>query len=61
MPGRAKSSLASHRARMQRGQLRRLRRNLDGDASVVTLPYLFDPELDLDDFERLAGDLERKL
>jgi anion-transporting ArsA/GET3 family ATPase len=51
-----------HRARDQRSQLRRLKRELDGGAeSVVTLPYLFEPELDLGAFERLSGELERKL
>ena len=46
------------RARGQRTQLRRLKREV-GD--VLTLPHLFKPELDLADFERLSGDLERKL
>jgi anion-transporting ArsA/GET3 family ATPase len=52
-----------HRARDQRSQLRRLKRELDdGDAApVVTLPYLFEPELGLDAFERLSAELERKL
>ena len=48
-----------HRARAQRVQLRRLRREADGQ--VTTLPYLFEPELDFDDFERLSRELERKL
>jgi anion-transporting ArsA/GET3 family ATPase len=48
-----------HRAREQRSQLRRLKRALESD--VVTLPFLFEPELDLDSFERLAGELGRKL
>jgi anion-transporting ArsA/GET3 family ATPase len=51
-----------HRARDQRAQLRRLKRELDGDgAAVLTLPYLFEPELGLDAFERLSAELERKL
>jgi len=50
-----------HRARDQRSQLRRLKRELDGGGEVLTLPYLFEPELDLDSFERLSGELERKL
>ena len=46
------------RARGQRSQLRRLKRELDG---VVTLPYLFEPELALEDFRTLSNELERKL
>jgi anion-transporting ArsA/GET3 family ATPase len=47
-----------HRARAQQAQLKRLRGEL-GD--VVTLPYLFEPELGLDAHERLSRELERKL
>jgi anion-transporting ArsA/GET3 family ATPase len=53
-----------HRARDQRAQLRRLKRELGGNgdgAPVVTLPYLFEPELGLDAFERLSDELGRKL
>ena len=46
------------RARSQRAQLRRLKKAV-GD--VITLPFLWDPELTLDDFNRLADELERKL
>jgi anion-transporting ArsA/GET3 family ATPase len=46
------------RARGQRAQLRRIKREIDG---VVTLPYLFEPELALGDFEKLSDELERKL
>jgi anion-transporting ArsA/GET3 family ATPase len=46
------------RARAQRVQLRRLRKDV-GDA--ITLPYLFQPELELADFEKLSAELERKL
>jgi anion-transporting ArsA/GET3 family ATPase len=46
------------RARGQRAQLRRLRKGADG---VLTLPFLFEPELRLEDFERLSVELERKL
>ena len=46
------------RARAQRSQLRRLKRAID---DVITLPYLFEPELGLDDFDSLSGELERKL
>ena len=49
-----------HRARTQRAQLRRLKKDLDG-VDVLTLPFLFEPELDLDSFDELAGELERKL
>ncbi len=48
-----------HRARAQRVQLRRLRREAKGE--VATLPFLFEPELDFDDFERLSRELEKKL
>jgi Anion-transporting ATPase len=47
------------RARQQRGHLRRLRGALDSD--VVTLPYLFEPDLGLEEWERLSHDLERRL
>src|SRR3954468_17945816 len=48
----------ARRARGQRQQLARLKREV-GD--VVTLPYLWEPELALSDFQRLADELERKL
>jgi anion-transporting ArsA/GET3 family ATPase len=47
------------RARAQRSHLRRLRRA--SEAKVVTLPYLFDAELGLPEYEKLAGQLARKL
>jgi anion-transporting ArsA/GET3 family ATPase len=47
------------RARAHRAQLRRLRGAIDGD--VITLPYLFAPDLGLDEWERLSRDLERRL
>jgi anion-transporting ArsA/GET3 family ATPase len=54
-----RAALSEHRrARSQRQQLRRLKREV-GD--VITLPYLWQPELGLGDFERLAAELERKL
>jgi anion-transporting ArsA/GET3 family ATPase len=54
------AALSEHRrARTQRAQLRRLRREVD--APVATLPYLFESELGLDQFERLARELDRKL
>jgi anion-transporting ArsA/GET3 family ATPase len=55
-----RAALSEHtRARGQRSQLRRLKRDLE--APVATLPYLFEGELDLDSFERLSADLERRL
>jgi hypothetical protein len=54
-------ALAEHdRARGQRTQLRRLRREADGPA-VYTLPFLFDPDIGLEQYGRLAADLGRKL
>jgi anion-transporting ArsA/GET3 family ATPase len=50
---------AYQRARAQRGHLRRLRRA--ATAKVVTLPYLFESELALPEFERLGSRLARKL
>src|SRR3954469_20760177 len=46
------------RAKGQRVQLRRLKKDVP---DAVTLPYLFEPELGLEEFERLASELERKL
>ena len=55
-----RAALSEHRrARAHRGQLRRLRSGLDGE--VVTLPYLFQPDLGLDEWKRLSADLERRL
>jgi hypothetical protein len=54
------AALAAHeRARAQRSHLRRLRRA--SDARVVTLPYVFEPELGLREYETLAAELGRKL
>jgi hypothetical protein len=50
---------AYERARGQRSHLRRLRRATD--AKVVTLPYLFDAEIGLPEYEKLATALARKL
>ena len=55
-----RAAVAEHRgARAQRTHLRRLRR--EADEPVLTLPFLFERELELDDFERLSGELERRL
>lgn len=54
-----RAALSEHRrARSQRAHLRRLRRAV---GEVVTLPYIWEPELTLSDFERLADELERRL
>jgi anion-transporting ArsA/GET3 family ATPase len=55
-----RAALTSYeRARGQRSHLRRLRRATA--ARVVTLPYLFDAEIGLPEYEKLAGALSRKL
>jgi anion-transporting ArsA/GET3 family ATPase len=48
-----------YRARGQRSQLRRLRRA--ASAPVLTLPYVFEPDLGLPELERLSRELERRL
>src|SRR5919198_1211437 len=54
------AALSEHRrAKAQLAQLRRLRRN--ARAPVVTLPFLFEPQIDLDCMRRLAQELERRL
>ena len=58
--GPLQAALTSYeRARAQRSHLRRLRRA--ASARVVTLPYLFESEIGLPEFEQLAGSLARKL
>jgi anion-transporting ArsA/GET3 family ATPase len=58
--GPLRAALTSYeRARAQRSHVRRLRRATS--ARVVTLPYLFESEIGLPQFERLAGSLARKL
>ena len=55
-----RAALTSHeRSRAQRSHLRRLRRATS--AHVVTLPYLFESELGLPEYERLASQLARRL
>lgn len=55
-----RAALSAHeRARAQRTHLRRLRR--EAEAPVVTLPFVFERELGLPEYERLAGDLARRL
>jgi anion-transporting ArsA/GET3 family ATPase len=58
--GAVRAALAEHeRVRGQRSQLRRLRRGVE--APVATLPFLFQPELGLEQLDDLAGRLERAL
>jgi anion-transporting ArsA/GET3 family ATPase len=53
------AALSEHRrARTERAELRRLRRAV---GAVVTLPYVFEPELRREDLDRLSHELERKL
>lgn len=55
------AALGEHaRARTQRSQLRRLRRETD-DVPVLTLPFLFTPSVGLTEWGRLAAELERSL
>jgi hypothetical protein len=55
-----RTALGEHEhARVQRGQLRRLRRSLE--APVGTLPFVFEPELGPMELERLSRDLEEAL
>jgi anion-transporting ArsA/GET3 family ATPase len=55
-----RAALTTHeRARAQRTHLRRLRR--EASAQVVTLPFVFETELGLPEYERLAADLARRL
>jgi len=55
-----KAALTAHgRERAQRSQVARLKRGLD--APVATLPFLFTPEVELEDLELLSVELERKL
>jgi anion-transporting ArsA/GET3 family ATPase len=58
--GPVRTALAEvERVRGQRSQLRRLRRGLG--APVATLPFLFEPELGLEQLDQLARRLERAL
>jgi len=51
--------LEHERARAQRSQLRKLKRGTE--APVMSLPYLFEPELGVNELETLSRELERKL
>ena len=46
-------------AKSQRSQLRRLKR--EANSPVATLPYLFETDLDLDSFDHLSVELEKRL
>ena len=55
-----RAALTEHgRARIQRGHLRRLKR--EAAAPVSTLPFLFEPEIGLDEYGSLAAKLGRDL
>jgi hypothetical protein len=59
--GALRAALAEHeRAKLQRGHLQRLA-DEGGGAKVVTLPYLFEPELGLDEYQLLADELAESL
>src|SRR3954452_2480624 len=56
VPGAIGAALSVHeRVKAQRAQLRRLQTELD--APVTTLPFVFESELGLEHYERLAGEL----
>jgi anion-transporting ArsA/GET3 family ATPase len=50
---------ASRRTAGEQAQLRRLRKH--AEAPVVTLPYLFEPDLRVEDLELLAAELDKRL
>jgi anion-transporting ArsA/GET3 family ATPase len=58
--GALRAAIGAHeRARSQRSHLRRLRR--EAHAKVLTLPFVFETELGLPEYERLAAELARRL
>jgi len=58
--GVLRAALAEHeRAKLQRGHLKRLEK--ESGTTVVTLPYLFEPELGLDEYQQLADSLAESL
>ena len=58
--GVLRAALAEHeRAKLQRGHLKRLEK--ESGTTVVTLPYLFEPELGLDEYQLLADSLAESL
>jgi anion-transporting ArsA/GET3 family ATPase len=55
-----RAALSEHaRARAQRSELARLRRGVE--TPVTTLPYLFEPDLGVEELETLSRELERRL
>jgi anion-transporting ArsA/GET3 family ATPase len=57
-----RSALSEHRrSRAQRSQLRRLKKEAPDGTPVVTLPFLFDPDLGIENWERLSAELEQRL
>jgi anion-transporting ArsA/GET3 family ATPase len=55
-------ALSEHRrCRAQSAQLSRLKEEAGDGGPVVTLPFLFDTDLGLDEWEELSGELERRL
>ena len=55
-----RAALAEHeRAKVQQGHVARLTK--ESGAKVVTLPYLFEPELGLDEYQLLADELAESL
>jgi anion-transporting ArsA/GET3 family ATPase len=58
--GALRAALSEYeRARAQRTHLRRLRR--EASTQVLTLPFLFEPRVGLEEWRRLGRELERKL
>jgi anion-transporting ArsA/GET3 family ATPase len=56
LPAASRAAISEHRrARSQRAQLARLRRRVS--APVMTLPFIFEPELGVGEIEQLAGRL----
>lgn len=53
------ATFSAQRTTGEQSQLRRLRKH--AEAPVVTLPYLFERDLDLADLEQLAAELDKKL
>ena len=54
--GAVRAALSAHeRVKAQRAHLRRL--EAATDAPIATLPFVFESELSLADYERLAGEL----
>jgi hypothetical protein len=63
MAAALRAALSEHRrARAQRAQLRRLKAGVDGSGDrVLSLPFLFETDLGLEEWEQLSRELERRL